>query len=84
MSSQNSGSGKAHNNPAWAPYEITGRGVNSQGNSYDNRSQPSGGGYHYSNSDGSYYYSNGNNSTYYNNGQGGSTYTAPNGNVYKK
>ncbi|TVY37594.1 hypothetical protein LSUB1_G004161 [Lachnellula subtilissima] len=34
--------------------------------------------------DGSYYYSNGNNSTYYNNGQGSSTYTAPNGNVYKK
>ncbi|OAP61329.1 hypothetical protein AYL99_03530 [Fonsecaea erecta] len=34
--------------------------------------------------DGSYYYSNANGSTYHNNGSGGSTYTAPNGNVYKK
>jgi hypothetical protein len=34
--------------------------------------------------DGSYYYRNGDQSTYYNNGQGGSTYTAPNGNVYRK
>jgi hypothetical protein len=37
--------------------------------------------------DGSYYYANGNGSTYYNSGSGNagsSTYTAPNGNVYKK
>ncbi|CAG8982553.1 hypothetical protein HYALB_00002335 [Hymenoscyphus albidus] len=75
------GSGKSS---SYTPYTVTGSGTNSQGNSYDTRSQPSGNAYHYSNNDGSYYYSNGNNSTYHNNGQGGSTYTAPNGNVYKK
>jgi hypothetical protein len=37
--------------------------------------------------DGSYYYKNGNGSTYHNTGSGNNgsaTYTAPNGNVYKK
>ncbi|KAK1924647.1 hypothetical protein DB88DRAFT_486302 [Papiliotrema laurentii] len=48
---------------------ITGRGTNSQGNSYDTRSDSSGNtGYHYSNTNGSYYYSNTNGSTYYNSG----------------
>ncbi|KIN00424.1 hypothetical protein OIDMADRAFT_19513 [Oidiodendron maius Zn] len=84
MSSKgNSGSNSGSSN-SYTPYTITGSGTNSQGNSYDTRSQPAGDAYHYSNSNGSYYYSNGNNSTYYNNGQGSSTYTAPNGNVYKK
>ncbi|KAG0646077.1 hypothetical protein D0Z07_8398 [Hyphodiscus hymeniophilus] len=68
----------------YTPYKIISSGTNSQGNKYDNRSQPCGKAYHYSNLDGSYFYRNGNNSTYYNNGQGSSTYTAPNGNVTKK
>merc|ERR1711939_157937 len=69
---------------SYTPYTITGSGTNSQGNSYDTRSQLSGDAYHYSNTNGSYYYSNGNGSTYYNSGSGSSTYTAPDGNTYKK
>ncbi|PMD62779.1 uncharacterized protein K444DRAFT_524203, partial [Hyaloscypha bicolor E] len=56
----------------------------SQGNRYDNRMQPDGPAYHYSNRDGSYYYKNSDNSTYHNSGKGDSAYTAPNGDVYKK
>ncbi|EHL01554.1 hypothetical protein M7I_2439 [Glarea lozoyensis 74030] len=67
-----------------APYTITRRGTNSQGNRYDNRVTADGPAYHYSNRDGSYYYANGDKSTYYNDGQGGSIYTAPNGKVYQK
>ncbi|KAH8792765.1 hypothetical protein BGZ57DRAFT_920866 [Hyaloscypha finlandica] len=80
MPDKNSGS-------SYTPYTVTGSGTNSQGNSYDTRIQPGGSAYHYSNANGSYYYSNADNSTYYNSGKGGSgsaTYTAPNGNVYKK
>ncbi|XMA17769.1 hypothetical protein WAI453_010560 [Rhynchosporium graminicola] len=69
---------------AYTPYTVTSRGTNSQGNNYDNREQPSGSAYHYSNSNGSYYYANGNGSTYYNDARGSSTYTDPNGNVTKK
>ncbi|CZR64801.1 uncharacterized protein PAC_14700 [Phialocephala subalpina] len=80
MSSKGSSPGSS----SYTPYTITGSGINSQGNSYDTRSQPSGSAYHYSNTDGSYYYANGNGSTYHNSASGNSTYTAPNGNVYKK
>ncbi|ETI20844.1 hypothetical protein G647_07187 [Cladophialophora carrionii CBS 160.54] len=69
---------------SYTPYTVNNSGTNSQGNSYDNRSQPGGNAYHYSNSNGSYYYSNANGSSYYNSGSGSSTYTAPNGNTYKK
>ncbi|KAK5193023.1 hypothetical protein LTR99_010609 [Exophiala xenobiotica] len=34
---------------SYTPYTVTGSGTNSQGNSYDTRSQPSGDAYHYSN-----------------------------------
>ncbi|ESZ90812.1 hypothetical protein SBOR_8788 [Sclerotinia borealis F-4128] len=91
-SSGSSGSG----NSLGHPYTVNSSGTNSQGNSYDNRSTPSGETYHYSNNarlqcaneryrrtDGSYYYSNGNGSTYHNTGSG-STYTAPDGSAYKK
>ncbi|CAL3967159.1 hypothetical protein PZA11_003554 [Diplocarpon coronariae] len=79
-----SGKGDSGSSNPYTPYTINSSGSNSQGNSYDNRTQPSGSAYHYSNTNGSYYYSNGNSSTYYNDGKGSSTYTAPNGNVYKK
>jgi hypothetical protein len=62
-------------------YNVTGRGTNSQGNSYDRRDYGSGvansNTFHYSNQNGSYYYSNPNGSTYYNNGAGSATYTPP-------
>ncbi|GHJ86316.1 hypothetical protein NliqN6_2718 [Naganishia liquefaciens] len=64
-------------------WETTGRGINSQGNSYDNRSYPSGDGYHYSNANGSYYYSNPNGSTYYNSGDGYAQYKSPAGDSTK-
>ncbi|EXJ72468.1 uncharacterized protein A1O5_04972 [Cladophialophora psammophila CBS 110553] len=69
---------------SYHPYQITNTGTNTQGNSWDTRTQPGGSAYHYSNTDGSYYYSNANGSTYHNNGSGGSTYKSPSGNVYKK
>ncbi|TAQ87146.1 hypothetical protein B7494_g4553 [Chlorociboria aeruginascens] len=83
MSSNNSSSAPSSGSSDYTPYTVTGSGTNSQGNSYDTRSQPSGGAYHYSNSNGSYYYSNGDGSTYYNSGSS-ATYTAPDGNSYKK
>ncbi|KAL6243338.1 hypothetical protein RBB50_009890 [Rhinocladiella similis] len=76
-------SGKSNSN-SYTPYTVTNSGTNSQGNSWDTRSQPGGSAYHYSNSDGSYYYSNSNGSTYHNSSSGSSTYTAPNGNTTKK
>ncbi|CAG8982551.1 hypothetical protein HYALB_00002333 [Hymenoscyphus albidus] len=95
---QPAGSQSTCQKPNWTPYTITGRGVNSQGNKYDNRDEPSGKGYHYSNQpslaltplikkchqDGSYFYRDGDNATYHNDGKGNSTYTAPNEAVYKK
>ncbi|TVY48846.1 hypothetical protein LOCC1_G000981 [Lachnellula occidentalis] len=54
MSSQgNSGSqgssGSGSSGSSYTPYTVTGSGTNSQGNDYDNRSQPCGEAYHYSN-----------------------------------
>ncbi|KFY62866.1 hypothetical protein V497_02197 [Pseudogymnoascus sp. VKM F-4516 (FW-969)] len=85
----NSGSDSAaasnsNSSNSFTPYTVTSSGTNSQGNHYDTRTQPAGSAYHYSNSNGSYYYANGDQSTYYNDGQGGASYTAPDGNVYKK
>lgn len=62
---------------------ITSRGVNDQGNAYDNRANSSTGGqgYHYSNTNGSYYYANTDGSKYYNSGKGYAQYTGPSGGV---
>ncbi|KAH8678617.1 hypothetical protein BGZ60DRAFT_401451 [Tricladium varicosporioides] len=78
------GSSNSSSSGSYTPYTVTGSGINNRGNSYDTRSQPSGSAYHYSNSDGSYYYKNGDSSTYHQSASGSATYTAPNGNVYKK
>ncbi|TGO29420.1 hypothetical protein BPAE_0015g00640 [Botrytis paeoniae] len=98
MSGKGTSGSSGSGNSLGSPYTVNSSGTNSQGNSYDNRSTPSGEAYHYSNSssplynkcmltprakDGSYYYANGNGSTYYN-GSSGSTYTAPDGTSYKK
>ncbi|TGO79164.1 hypothetical protein BELL_0041g00070 [Botrytis elliptica] len=96
--SSGSGGSSRSGNSLGSPYTVNSSGTNSRGNSYDNRSTPSGQAYHYSNrdfplhnvrmlipraKDGSYYYANGNGSTYHN-GSSGSTYTAPDGTSYKK
>ncbi|KAI1796928.1 hypothetical protein LXA43DRAFT_985176 [Ganoderma leucocontextum] len=68
------------NNYTGESYDVTSRGTNSQGNSYDHRVSESGGhGYHYSNRDGSYYYSNTDGSKYYNCGDGYARYTPSGG-----
>ena len=60
---------------------MSGRGTNSQGNSYNTpggSNSAAGNSYHYSNANGSYYYQNDNGSTYYNpgtSGKGAITYT---------
>ncbi|KAL1708715.1 hypothetical protein EV121DRAFT_254016 [Schizophyllum commune] len=71
----------------YGEWKTTSTGTNSQvsRNKWDKRDYGYGDNtYHYSNKDGSYHYKNPDNSTYTNNGQGSSTYTAPNGNVYRK
>ncbi|KAI0649002.1 hypothetical protein C8Q79DRAFT_948317 [Trametes meyenii] len=66
-------------------YDVTSRGVNDQGNSYDHRVSESGQhSYHYSNNDGSYYYQNSDGSRYYNSGDGYSRYTTTSGYTSEK
>ncbi|PMD36039.1 hypothetical protein L207DRAFT_587070 [Hyaloscypha variabilis F] len=82
--SSNTSDSSKSGSSSFAPYIVNNSGTNNQGNNYDNRTQPGGNAYHYSNSDGSYYYKNSDNSTYHNSGKGDATYTAPNGKAYKK
>ncbi|KAM5537249.1 hypothetical protein V8D89_009182 [Ganoderma adspersum] len=68
------------NNYTGEHYDVTSRGTNSQGNSYDHRVSENGDhGYHYSNKDGSYYYLNTDGSKYYNSGDGYSRHTSSDG-----
>ncbi|PQE17348.1 hypothetical protein CJF31_00005768 [Rutstroemia sp. NJR-2017a BVV2] len=95
--SSNSGSSSSGSS-SYTPYTVNSTGTNSQGNSYDTRSTPSGDAYHYSNTSKEYIKRKsltemqmGRTTTptetallsIYNNGSGSSTYTAPNGNTYK-
>ncbi|OBZ66146.1 hypothetical protein A0H81_13714 [Grifola frondosa] len=74
-----------HNSYTGEDYNVTSRGVNDQGNSYDHRVSSAGDhSYHYSNKDGGYYYQNSDSSRYYNSGDGYSRHTAADGSVTER
>ncbi|KIY65125.1 hypothetical protein CYLTODRAFT_334068, partial [Cylindrobasidium torrendii FP15055 ss-10] len=61
-------------------YDVTGRGINNQGNTWSSRQNTSGQhGYHYANKDGGYYYQNFDDSRYYQSPGNYAEYTRPSG-----